>query len=213
MPPKPPATPEPLLFPRGVRFPRPDEFPPGADADMDRVRQAQLTTGYRLHPNAAGAFSAYIDANAHAINLYPLFHDLVFRLLPRSAALIIGRKDEAPHLGPYTIRAAALRLLEPHIQALQHDGLLAFGMIAQHDGRVEQVFVQPSKHLQVWTNQPDAAREVLAHHRIPEVAELQFLEQFPLVSEPLLTDDGRASWPLVLEQVRAGFGQLPKPDR
>ncbi len=213
MPPRPPATPEPLLFPRGVRFPRPDEFPQGADADIARVRQAQVTTGYRLYPNAAGAFSAYIDANAHAINLYPLFHDLVFRLLPRSAALIIGRKGEEPHLGPYTIRAAALRLLEPHTQALQHDGLLAFGMIAQHDGRIEQVFVQPSKHVQVWTNQPDAAREVLAHHRIPEVAELQFLEQFPLVSEPLLTDDGRPATPLVLDQVRAGFGQLPKPDR
>lgn len=213
MPAKPPATPEPLLFPRGVRFPRPEEFPAGHDAEIARVREARITTGYRCLPNAGGAYAAYLEANAHAINLYPLFHDLVFTLLPRSAAPIIGLKGEEPHLGPYTIRAAALRLFDPHIQALQHDGLVAFGVIAQHDGKTEEVFVQPSKHLQVWTNQPQAAREVFAHHRIPEVPELQVLAQYPLVSEPLDSQEGTPAPREVVERVRAGFAELPPPDR
>lgn len=213
MPTKPTATPEPLLLPRGVRFPRPDELPPGSESELARIRQAEVTTGYVIHPNTAGPFTAYIDAQAHAINLFPLFHDLVFRLLPRSAAPIIGLKDTEPHLGPYSIRAAALRLFEPHTQVLQHDGLLAFGMIAQEDGRIEQVFVPPSKRLQVWTNQPDAAREVLGHHRIPELQELPLLDQFPLVYESMRDDSGASLAGGVVDRVRSGFSQLPKPDR
>ena len=210
---KPPASPEPLILPRGIRFPHPHEFPPGTEAEQARIDQAQVTTGYRLLPNTGGAFAAYIGANAHAINLFAVFYDLALSLLPRVAAPIIAIKDGDTYAGPYTIRAAALRLFEPHIQALQHDGFLAFGLICQRDGVTEQVFVQPSKHLQVWTSQPAVARSVLARHRIPEVPALQVMDQYPLVRESLQTPEGNATWPLVLETVRAAFTTLPPPDR
>lgn len=210
---KPPASPEPLILPRGIRFPHPHEFPPGSEAEQARVARAQVTTGYRLLPNSGGTYAAYIQANVHAINLFTVFYDLAFSLVPRVAAPIIAIKDGDTHAGPYTIRAAALRLFEPHKQALQHDGFLAFGLICERDGVTEQVFVQPSKDLLVWTNQPAMARAVLARHQIPEVPALEVMDQYPLVRESLQTAEGNPTWPLVLEDVRAAFTTLPPPDR
>lgn len=210
---KPPASPEPLILPRGIRFPYPHEFPPGADAERARVSQAQVTTGYRLLPNSGGTYTAYIEANAHAINLYAVFYDLALTVLPRVVVPIIASKDGDTYSGPYTIRAAALRLFEPFIQLLQHDGFLAFGLISERDGITEQLFVQPSKHLQVWTNQPALARTVFARNRIPEVSNLQVMDQYPLVRESLETPEGNPAWPHVVERVRAGFATLPPPDR
>lgn len=206
-----PASPEPLILPRGVRFPHPHEVPDGSEAELVRISQANVMTGFRLLRHSGGAYTAYIEANCHATSLFTVFHDLAFTLLPRSAAPIIAVKGGDTYPGPYTIRAAALRLFEPHIQALQHDGFLAFGMIAQQEGITEEVFVQPSKYLQVWTSQPDTARAVFAHHRIPEVTDLQIMEQYPLITEAFETPEGSAAWPLVLEQVRAGFRDLPAP--
>jgi len=208
---KPPAAPEPLILPRGIRFPHPHEVPAGSEAELARITQANVTTGYRLLRHSGGAYTAYIEANAHATSLFTVFHDLAFTLLPRAAAPIIAIKGGDAYPGPYTIRAAALRLFEPHIQALQHDGLLAFGLISQHDGVTEEVFVQPSKYLQVWTNQLDIARAVFAQHRIPEVPDLQLMDRYPLVTEAFQTPEGNAAWPLVLEQVRAAFRDLPPP--
>jgi hypothetical protein len=186
-------------------------LPTGSEAEQARLAQANVTTGYRLLPFSGGGYSAYVEANAHATSLFTVFHDLVFTLLPRAAAPIIAVRDGETYPGPYTIRAAALRIFEPHIQALQHDGSLAFGLISQHEGLTEEVFVQPTKYLQVWTNQPAAARAVFAQHRIPEVPNLQLMEQYPLVRETLLSPEGDATWPLVLERVRADFTALPRP--
>jgi hypothetical protein len=185
--------------------------PDGREAEQARLAQTNVTTGYRLLPFSGGGYSAYVEANAHATSLFTVFHDLVFTLLPRVAAPIIAVRGGETYPGPYTVRAAALRVFEPHIQALQHDGFLAFGLIAVNQGLTEEVFVQPTKYLQVWTNQPAAARAVFAQHRIPEVPKLQLMEQYPLVREPLLSDEGTATWPLVLERVRADFAILPPP--
>jgi hypothetical protein len=213
MPTKRPASPEPLILPHGIRFPQASELPPGSDADWVRINQAQVTTGYRLLPNAGGSYAAYLQANVHAINLFTVFHDLAFTLLPRVASPIISIKDGETHAGPYTIRAAALRIFEPHKEALQHDGYLGFGLICERDGVTEQVFVQPSKHVQVWTNQPVLARAVLARHQIPEKPDLEVMEQYPLVRTAFESPDGSPAWPQVLASVRAGFTTLPPPER
>ena len=210
---QPSTSPEPLILPRGVRFPRPDELPPGSEGEQARIRQAEITTGYRLLPNTGGAYTAYIEANVHALNLWAVFHDLALTVLPRAVAPIIAIKNGETCTGPRTIRAAALRVFEPHAQTLQHDGLLAFGLIYQDQAVTEQIFVPPAKYLQIWTNQPEVARAILARHRIPEVPDLQLLDQLPLVHEPFEGPDGTAAWPAVLAEARAAFTTLPSPDR
>lgn len=200
---------EPLIFPEGVRFLRPDELPAGYEGERERIARAQLTTGYVLRPHSGAGFRAFFEANVHAPRLWYSFQSLAEALLPNVAAPIIGVKDEDPILGPYTTREAALAVLEPHAHYLQHDGFLEFGLIYQVAGVTEEVFVRSAKYLQVWTNYPDRATGTFARLGLPEVPKLQFIDEYPRVSESLQTPEGNAEWPAVVEQIRACFNELP----
>ena len=145
----------------------------------------------------------------HAPALWAVFDDLVQALLPPVCAPIIGVDGEDPLLGPYTHRDRALGALEPHREALQHDGFLEFGVIFQHRGRTEEVFVRAAKYLQIWTAEPDLAAAVFRQHGIPPAAALEFVDELPHTSESLRQPDGTADWPRVMAEVRATFDTLP----
>ena len=202
--------PERLIFPQGVRFPRPDEFPAQYGAERERLARANVTTGYVLRDDRPGdSFSAFFEANVHAPRLFAAFRDLALAILPDVAAPIVGVKDDEPFLGRYTDRDAAVAVFEPYVNQLQHDGFLEFGVIFQHEGRTEEVVVRSAKYLQVWTNQPDAVRSVLHRHRIPAVRALEFIDEYPMVSESLTSADGNATWPVVVAGLQAAFDRLP----
>lgn len=204
-------TPEPLRFPRGVRLATKAELPRDIATDaLARIAQAHITTGYCATDGQAGSFTAYIEANVHADLVWRLVRALATEVLPSVAAPIIGIKDDAPLLGPYTTREAALNAFEPHIEAIQHDGLLEFGLIFQQAGKTEEVFVTSSKYLKIWTSQAVVVRRVLEAHGIPEVSDLQFIDEYPRVSESRLPD-GNAAWPLVTNALREAFDALPPP--
>jgi hypothetical protein len=159
--------------------------------------------------HAGEGFRAFFEANVHAPRLWHAFRTLAEALLPEVAAPIVGVKEEDPILGPYTSRAAALAVLEPHAYHLQHDGFLEFGLVYQMAGVTEEVFVRSVKYLQVWTNHPDRAAETFAQLGLPEVPDLQFIDEYPRVSESLQTREGNAEWPDVVEQLRVAFDGLP----
>jgi len=201
--------PEPLIFPQGVRFCRPDELPKGLEGEESRIAEARLTTGYVVWDSEKDAFRAQFGANVHAPEIWDVFQDLVRALLPEIAAPIVGVKDDDPILGPYTDRDRALAAFAPFADSLQHDGLLEFGMIFQHRGRTEEVFVKAAKYLQIWTNEPELARAVLERHGIPEVPDLKFIHQYPRVSQTLSFGE-IAGWSTVISLLQAAFDALPR---
>jgi hypothetical protein len=194
--------PEPLIFPTGVRFPRENEFPRGYEEARARIASANVTTGWTQKESESGGFAAYFEVNVHAPRLWQLVRDLARAILPEAAAPIVGLKDEEPILGPYTTRDAAIAVFEPFVEFLQHDGFLEFGLIFQRAGRTEEVFVESVKYLKVWTNQPTVVQAVLREHALPEVMDLQFIDEFPRVSESLRTTEGNARWPEAFEGLR-----------
>jgi hypothetical protein len=201
--------PEPLIFPDGVRFPRDEEYPSGQEAARERVARANVTTGYHVGDQLRDSFNAYFEANVHAPQIFTTFRDLVLAIMPDVAAPIVGYKDEEPIFGPYTGRDAAIAVFEPFVHQLQHDGFLEFGVMFQSEGRTEEVFVKSSKYLQVWTNEPQAVRTVFARHGIPEVPGLEFIDEYPMVSQSLLTEGGNAAAPVVLAGLQEAFARLP----
>lgn len=208
---------EPLRFPLGVRFMRPGEAPGVGPPDalerlntaLNRLKTAHITTGYVCYaPKKAGAMP-YFEANAHADRVWLLVKAIAESILPAAAAPIIGLKDEDPILGPYTSRAAAIGVFEPFAEALQHDGLLEFGIIFRRAGKTNEVFVRSAKYLQIWTTSPKAVRRILESHGLPEVPNLQFIDDYARVSETLSLEDGTAGWPLVYEGLQRAFASLP----
>ncbi|MEO8572677.1 MAG: hypothetical protein ABI481_01815 [Pyrinomonadaceae bacterium] len=201
--------PEPLLFARGVRFPRKNELPGDTSDAWKRISDARITTGYVLQTTGKEFFDTYIEANVHAPNVFEVFRNLVFALMPEVAAPIIGMKEEEPLFGPYTYRALALAVFEPFADLLQNDGFLEFGMIHQSEAAFEEIFVASPKYFKIWTNHGADAEEVLQAAGIPRRDKLEFIDEYPMVSVSL-GNDGDAAWAGPFYAIQDEFPKLPK---
>ena len=205
---------EALRFPRGVRFPKPAEVPDVVPPDeLERLKTATITTGYVYRPPSKAAAMPFFEANAHADRVWALLKAIAESILPAAAAPIFGLKNEDPILGPYTTRAAATGVFEPFVGTLQHDGLFEFGIIFQRAGKTNEVFVRSVKYLQIWTTYPKRVRRILESHGLPEVPNLQFIDDYLRVSETIPLEDGSAGWPVTYEALQRAFRSLPRaPD-
>lgn len=214
---RPPLAPERLRLPRGVRFMTVEQDAVAVPEDVRiriveaaaRTQGVRLTTGYVARASTAPAYAAIIKANVHADQLWRVMRDLVDTLLPIVAAPVIGFKGEAPSLGPYTHRERALGVFEPFVEQLTHDGFLEWGVMFQWRGVTEEIFVKSTKYVQIWTNDPPRAARVLHRHGIPEVPDLQFVDQYPFVSNTFPLYGRSSGWSVVLERVTAAFANLP----
>ena len=197
---------ETLRFPRGVRFARKDEIPRCTSEILERIANARITAGFTTRTSQDKGYSAYVEANIHADELWIAFETLVHSLLPPVAAPIIGFKEAEPTLGPYTDKSAALSALRPHKDLLQHDGFIEFGMIFQLHGHTEEIFVEPSKYMRIWTNQREIAEATLISMRVPPVDLLHFLDEFPHVTERLPDDPDTEE---TIADIVKSFANLP----
>ena len=199
---------EALRFPRGVRLAAEADLPRNKDSSdrLARIQSANITTGFVLATNVDPGFFAYIEANVHADEVWAVFETLSSRLLPEVSAPLVGWKDGEATLGPYTDKKAALAVLRPHTESLQHDGFIEFGLMFQQDGKTEEVMVKASKDLRIWTNNPKLATETLSTLGIPSVEKLEFIDQYPRVTERLV---GYPSSRETISAIVSAFQSLP----
>lgn len=202
------SSPEPLELARGVRFPRDDEYREGQEHERARVAQACLVAGFIRKETGAESSGAFFEANVHASHIWQCFSDLVMELLPEVAAPLLQFKEEEPVYGAYVMREEALAVFQPHAMFLQHEGYLGFGMMFQYQGRTEEVFVHNAKYFQVWTNRADKACEVFMRHGLMEVPNLQFIDEYPRVTEALKDAKGEIVYPQVMDAIEAAFRRL-----
>jgi hypothetical protein len=207
--------PEPLLFPRGVRVARLDELPVGAPKEfIERLSNGSppaVTTGYRVQDESPNSF---LEANVHADRVFEVVRAVAVAILPNVAAPIVGIRGEDPVLGPYTWKNEAIRVFEPFVEQLQHDGFLEFGLMFQYKGETNEVFVRSAKYLQIWTTQLATVRRVLEDHGISEVRDLSFIDEYPTTYKTLSDEQGTAGWPLAVDALREAFAkleQIPPP--
>lgn len=167
-------------------------------------------TGYTRQDTEGQPFATYIEANVHAPNVFAVFRELVWALIPDVAAPMVGIKEDEPEFGPYTDRTWAVGIFEPHIDLLQNDGFLEFGVLHQSDFAFEEIFVTSSKFFKIWTNHGAKAEEVLQNAGIPRCKTLQFIDEFPMVSLSL-DDNGNAAWAGPFYAIKEEFSKLPQP--
>ena len=200
---------EALRFPRGVRLATWADMPRNKDSlhALTRIENANITTGFVLASSRDSGFSTYIEANVHADEVWTVFETLSLCLLPDVSAPLVGWKDEEATLGPYTDKAAALATFRAHVESLQHDGFIEFGLMFQQDGKTEEVMVKASKDLRIWTNNPGAATDALWTHGIPSVEKLQFIDEYPRVTERLV---GAPPSEEIISAIVDAFQDLPR---
>jgi len=200
--------PERLVFPRGVRFPRKNEIPGDPTEVLEKIAKARITTGYTIKTVKDKPFKAYLEVNVHAPDVFQLFRNLCFALMPDVASPLIGIKEDEPVFGPYTDRTLALSVFEPFVDLLQNDGFLEFGMLHQSKFAFEEVFVTSPKYFKIWTNQIEVAEKVLLNGGIPKCEELQFIDEYPMVSLSV-NKKGSAAWADAFYSIQEVFKKLP----
>jgi hypothetical protein len=88
----------------------------------------------------------------------------------------------------------------------QKNVCLEFGLMFQQGGKTEEVMVKGSKDLRIWTNNPAIATKTLSSLGIPSVEKLQFIDEYPRVTERLVGDPSSEE---TIAAIVAAFQSLP----
>ncbi len=177
-----------LVFPDGVKLARANELPNSSDKSesLEKTRNAKIEQGYVVQTADETLFTCYAEANIDAPQIWQVFRSLCEELLPEESFAIIGEIDEEPlHGGSYAQTQELLALFERFSYYLANDCYIQFGLAAQSETELAEVFVTPTKHFQIWTNKASIFADVMAKFGIAETDELQFIDEFPRTTTAL----------------------------
>jgi hypothetical protein len=181
-----------LVFPEGIRLARANEIPnsPEKSESVEKIRNAQIEQGYVSQTASESLFTCYAEANVDAPQIWQVFRSLCEALLPEESMPIIGEIDEEPlHNGSYDQTQKLLALFERFNYYLANDCNIQFGLAAETDTELNEVFVTPTKHFQIWTSKAEVLAGVMKKYGIAESDELQFIDEFPRTTTMLKYKD------------------------
>ena len=179
---------KPLQLPPTIRTANPDEVPERPDI-IDRItsrKTANIVQGFTLNENSSVdlPFKFYAEINVDNQNLWALFTALLLQL-PEEICLVYGHIDDDPSYSAYLDKYKILNRLEPYKIELCHDGFLEFGVMHQQETYFEEVFIKKAKFIQYWGMDEARFRSTMTQHDIYEVEGLNFIDEYPLVTEVL----------------------------
>lgn len=177
-----------LQLPPTIRTARPDEIPARSEL-IDRIMSrhtANIVEGFTLRENQSTdlPFKFYAEINVDNQNLWALFTTL-FLQLPEKICLIYGHIDDAPAYSPYLDKYKIFNVLEPYKVELCNGGFLEFGVLHQQETYLEEIFIKKSKYIQYWGMDEARFRSTMTQYDIYEVEGLNFIDEYPLVTEAL----------------------------
>ena len=98
----------------------------------------------------------------------------------------------------------ALSKLEPIQLELTQDGYFEFGVLFSTETFLEEVLMRSPKYLQYWGMDEDRFRETIHSFDLFEMPKIEFIDQFPMVSEAVSTHHPQAhSTEGIMEQLRS----------
>lgn len=176
-----------LIFPDGIRLTKPYELPSSDNsALLEKIRNARIEQGYVAQSASETLFTCYAEANVDATQIWKVFRSLCEALLPEQAMPIIGEIDEEPlHNGRDDQTQRLLALFERFDYYLANDCYIQFGLAAQSETELTEVFVTPTKHFKIWTSKADVLASVMNNHGIAKLDKLQFIDEFPRTTTAL----------------------------
>ena len=177
-----------LELPETIRAARPEEAPAQEDI-QNRIAAAQyarIQEGYtvKLADDASLPFSFFSEINVNNSRLFPLFMRLL-EPLPEIVSFIFSHIDEEAHYSEYRNKAEVIALLSRFELELTKDGFFEFGIIYQDQEQLQEVFVKRAKYLQCWASDMDAFLDVMNEFGLHHVPDLNFMDEYPMVTEML----------------------------
>jgi hypothetical protein len=199
-------------LPLSIRIPNFDEYPNGYNIDEINMKRdaASIIEGYKLAEVRGEKFTHFAELNIDADNLWNLFVALSDKLIGDIAYGIIGFKDEKPTVSNFKEKQRIIDILNRYNFELPNDEYIQFGIAHYHESSLNQIFITSFKYLQVWTTDNKELVETLNKYKMLEQENLNFIDEFPVVSEVLSAERVRGArhYLNVINEIERKFGAL-----
>ena len=199
-------------LPLGIRIPNSDEYPKGNDVKSinDKRSSANIVQGFVLREVSGEKFTYYAEVNIDADKIWDAFCNLTNKLIGDVAYGISGFKDEEPRLSGFAKTETIVEIFEKYKFELTNDGYLEFGIANYDENSLNEILVSSFKYVRIWTTRKDLLIQTLNSFGIEQIENLQFIDEFPVVSEAL-TDNivkGINHYSVVMEYIEREFQKI-----
>jgi hypothetical protein len=199
-------------LPIGIRIPKDDEYPKGHDIKSinDKRDSANIVEGFTISEVSGERFSHYAEANIDASKIWGVFRSLTNNLINESAYGIIGFKEEKSKLSRFTTMEKIIGIFQRFEFELTNDGFLEFGIATYNERSLNEIFVTSFKYMNIWTDKKECLVETFKSHGIQQMENLQFIDEFPVVTEALAGSSikGITHYSEVIESIEREFDKL-----
>lgn len=196
-------------LPLGIRIPRDDEYPKGyVVEEINKKRNlANIVQGYKLVEVTDKKFTHFTEINVDIDKLWSLFISLSNSIIGDKAYGLIGFKGEKPTLSKISDKQNIIDLFNKYEFELSNDGFSEFGIAYYDDNTLNEIFITTFKYVQVWTTDKEALVKALRKEGLKEKKSLNFIDEFPVVSEAISTDteEESRSYTQILGEIKEEF--------
>lgn len=197
-------------LPLGIKIPKNNEYPKGYDVESinDERNSANITEGFTIKKILGEKFSHYAEVNINADKIWDVFYSLTNNLIDDTAYGIIGFKEEKPTLSGFTNKDRLVEIFKKYKFELTNDGYLEFGIANYDENSLNEIFVSSFKYMRIWTNRIEMLVNTLNSYGIQQTKNLQFIDEFPVVSEALTPNiiKGIRHYSEVIKCIKQEFG-------
>lgn len=182
-----------IELPKTIRPARIDEVPKKSTAleRLQLIDNAKIEEGYTFklkeiknEEHREIPFEFYSEININNSRLWDLVICLT-DLLPDIAALIIGYSESEPNYCNYIQKSELIENLKTYRAELIGDPFLDWGIIYQDKESLTEIFIPDSKYIKFWGVNIDRYKSILAEFGLKQVDDLEFIDEYPKVREPL----------------------------
>ena len=177
-----------LQSPPTIRLPRLDELPNNPEVfERLKVREhAKIVEGFILKNNTTHdlPFKFYAEVNINNSRLWNLFIELSNQL-PKKVNCIFNTYNDEPIYSPYLEKANVLQILSSYELELTQDCNLEIGIMFESEEKLIEVFISDSKYIKYWGSNENEFRQAMISFELNEVPDMNFIDEFPKVVEPL----------------------------
>lgn len=199
-------------LPLGIRIPTSEEYPKENDVKSinDKRDLANITQGFVLSEVSGEKFSYYAEVNIDAEKIWDVFCSLTNKLIDEVAYGVIGFKEEEPVLSDFTKTERLVEIFSKFKFELTNDGFLEFGIASNDEKALNEIFISSFKYMRIWTTRKESLIQILNSFGIEQMENLQFIDEFPVVSEALSDSivNGISHYSKVMEWVEEEFNKI-----
>jgi hypothetical protein len=136
-------------------------------------------------------FNFYAEVNIDNSKLWELLISLS-KELPDVASLIFGYEGEEPSYGDYLDKNELLIDLVEFKKEIVQDTFIDIGLIYSDEERLIEIYIPESKYVKFWGVDEESFRQIMYDFNLREIDNIEFVDEYPKVREPLTLFDKKA---------------------